>query len=188
MVALAATIAVVVVAAVVLVAVVTHNNNTNSASTAQTNTPTTIVTGPSDAAAPPTTSISIPPADPLQQLQQLAAQDEPYILANLADQWVPQLSSKHPGIYDDGIVYNDASTLQEHLRLRQQYNAKLLWSGNWSNYDYSDFWVTIVAAPSSDPGSALQWCYNQNLNDDHCFAERVSKTHPAQGSTVHQQR
>ena len=82
--------------------------------------------------------------DPHQQLQQLADQDEPYIVSNLADHWVPQLSSKlgvPPWSYDseDGFVYDSALILQDHLRLRQQYDAKLLWSGDWSNYDRPQF-------------------------------------------------
>jgi serine/threonine protein kinase len=180
-VALAATVAVVVVVAVVLVAILSQDHNANSASTTQ----TTTSTEPNYVAAPTPTG-STPPADPLQQLQQLAAQDESYILANLADRWVPQLSTKQPGIVDDGVVYDNALILQEHLRLRQQYDAKLLRSSDWSNYDRGNFWVTIVPVPSSDAGSALQWCSNHNLDDDHCFAERVSKTYSGRGSTAHQ--
>jgi serine/threonine-protein kinase len=180
-VALAATVAVVVVIAVALVAVLSQEHNANSASTTQTTTPA--YSSYASSAAP---TASTPPADPLQQLQQLAAQDESYIVVNLADRWVPQLSTKRPGVHDDGIVYDNAAILQEHLRLRQQYDAKLLWSTDWSNYDLNGYWVTIVASPSSDPGTALQWCSNHNLDDDHCFAERISKTSSRQGSTVHQ--
>jgi serine/threonine protein kinase len=180
-VALAASVAVVVVVAVMLVAVLSQDHHANSASTTQ----TTTSTEPNYVAAPTPTG-STPPADPLQQLQQLAAQDESYVVANLVDRWVPQLSTKQPGIVDDGVVYDNALILQEHLRLRQQYDAKLLWSSDWSNYDRGNFWVTIVPVPSSDAGSALQWCSNHNLDDDHCFAERVSKTYSGRGSTAHQ--
>ncbi len=179
---LGAAVVIAVVVAVVLVAALRDTKTNNSAVTAQTST----ATYPAGASEPTSAPTPTSPADPLQQLQQLAAQDEPYVLAQLADQWVPQLSTKQPGIFDDGIVYDNAQILQEHLRLRQQYDAKLLWSGDWSNYDKGNFWVTIVPVPSSSPGNALQWCFNHNLNDDHCFAERVSKTHSGRGSTEHQ--
>lgn len=179
---LGAAVVIAVVVAVVLVAALHNTNTNNSASTSPALTPTY----PAGAAEPATTSTPTPPADPLQQLQQLAAQDEPFVLAQLADQWVPQLSTKRPGIVDDGVVYDNALILQEHLRLRQQYDAKLLWSSDWSNYDKGNFWVTIVPVPSSTPTNALRWCFFHNLDDDHCFAERISKTHSGQGSTEHQ--
>jgi serine/threonine-protein kinase len=181
---LGAAVVIAVVVAVVLVAALHNTNTNNSASTSPALTPTY----PAGASEPTATSTPTPtpPADPLQQLQQLAAQDEPYVLAQLADQWVPQLSTKQPGIVDDGVVYDNALILQEHLRLRQQYDAKLIWSSDWSNYDKGNFWVTIVPVPSSTPTNALRWCFFHNLDDDHCFAERISKTHSGQGSTEHQ--
>ncbi|OBG35451.1 protein kinase family protein [Mycobacterium sp. E3198] len=179
---LGAAVVIAVVVAVVLVAALRNTNTNSSAATTQTNT----ATYPAGATEPATTSTPAPPADPLQQLQQLAAEDEPYILAQLADQWVPQLSTKQPGTPDDGVVYDNALILQEHLRLRQQYGAKLLWSSDWSNYDKPNFWVTIVPVPSSTPSNALRWCFFHNLDDDHCFAERISKTHSGRGSTEHQ--
>lgn len=188
---LAATVAVVVVVAVVLIAVFGRSNSNSSATTPQANAPT-YPNGPSPPATesayaptPTPTPALDPETSSFQQLQQLVAQDAAYV-SQLADQWVPQLSTKQPGIVDDGVVYTNALILQEHLRLRQQYDAKLLWSGDWSNYDKPNFWVTIVPVASSYPGSALQWCSGHNLDDDHCFAERISKTHSGSGSTMHQ--
>ena len=181
-----AVVAVVVVAVIAVIALVAHSHNDYSASTATSTTTGQASADPNYSAAPAPTQALDPETAALQQLQQLANQDESYILANLADQWVPQLSTKQPGVHDDGIVYDNAAILQEHLRLRQQYDAKLLWSTDWSNYDKGGYWVTIAAFSSSNPGGALQWCYDHNLDDDHCFAERVSKTHSGSGSTMHQ--
>ena len=184
-----AAVAVAVIAAVVaLVAIIAQSHsNPSSPQTSQTEpsvlTPT-IANAPG--AAPTSTQAVDPETAALQQLQQLASQDEPYVVAQLADWWVPQLSTKQPGTFDDGVTYDNVRILQEHLGYRGQYGAKLLRSSDWSNYEKPNYWVTVVPLPSSDPGSALQWCVNHNLDDDHCFAERVSKTHPASGSTVHQ--
>jgi serine/threonine-protein kinase len=127
------------------------------------------------------------PADPdaaaLAKLQQLAAGDREFVATNLAERWVPQLSSKRPGVFDDGITYNNASTLQEHMRLRNKYNGKLLWSGDWANFDATNFWVTVAPYTFNDSDSALAWCRAENLDADHCYAGVVSATHS--GRTAH---
>ena len=119
-----------------------------------------------------------------QQLRQLVSGDRPYISANLADHWVPQLSSKRPGVVDDGQVYNNVLILQEHLRLRQGYNAKLIWSGDSSTFDGADWWITVVPVTFGDPTGALGWCRQNGLDRDHCYAKLVSTTHPPSGSTA----
>ena len=53
-----------------------------------------------------------------QQLRQFAADDRDVVRSERSDLWVPQLSSKRPGVVDEGLVWNNALTLQEHLRLR----------------------------------------------------------------------
>jgi hypothetical protein len=136
------------------------------------------------------TASSTPESASLQQLQQLAAGDRPFVSTQLADHWIPRLSSRHstePWTYDseDGVEYHNEQTLQEHQRLRQQYGAKLLWSGDWTTFDAPDFWVTVVPQTFSDSGSALSWCTSQGLDADHCSAQIVSTTHPAAGSTAH---
>jgi serine/threonine-protein kinase len=137
--------------------------------------------------AAPAPAPAAPPVDPdsaaLAQLQQLAAGDRDFVSSQLAERWVPQLSSKRPGTRDDGIVYDNASTLQEHLRLRNQYNAKLLWSGDWTSFDYSDYWVTVAPYTFSDSASALAWCRSENFDADHCYAGVISATHS--GRTAH---
>jgi serine/threonine-protein kinase len=82
-------------------------------------------------------------------------------------------------------VYNDVLTLQEHQRLRQQYNAKLIWSGDWSTFDGSDWWVTIVPVSFATADGALEWCRQNGLDADHCYAKIVSATRPIGGTTAH---
>ena len=101
-------------------------------------------------------------ADPIQQLQAFKNQDAPAI-AQVVGQWIPQLSSKHgeePWTYDpeDNVTYEPAQILQEHQQLRQQYGAKLLWSGDWTTYDRPDYWVTVVPTTYPDSDSVLNWC------------------------------
>ena len=60
-------------------------------------------------------------------------------------------------------MWNDSLTLQEHLRLRAQYNAKLLWSGDWSTFNASNYWVTIVPLTFRSSDGALQWCTKPRL-------------------------
>ncbi len=181
--AVVALVAVVVVALVVVGVVLAHQNNNNPVpSSASATSPTE----PSSYSAYPTsTSTDTPALDPeaaaLQQLQQLAAGDRDFVSAQLADHWIPQLSSKHstePWTYDseDGTEYHNEQILQEHQRLRQQYNAKLLWSGDWTTYDHPDYWVTVVPQTFSDSDSVLSWCNGQQKDSDHCSAEMVSTT------------
>ncbi|MCV7409477.1 hypothetical protein AWC05_28880 [Mycobacterium florentinum] len=179
MIGLAAAAAIVVVVVVALIAQ-KNSNNVSTASAPGTNTQTNAATEPVYANTP--TSAYTPPPDPHQQLQQLAAQDQPYIVSNLADHWVPQLSSKlgvPPWTYDseDGVTYDsDQLILQDYQRLRQLYDARLAWSGDWSNWDGPNFWVTIVPLTFPSPSSVLNWCAGKGLDKDHCSAQIVSKT------------
>lgn len=127
-------------------------------------------------------------ADPqitaLAQLRQIANADRPFVQARLADLWVPQVSSKRPGVIDDGVVWDNARTLQEFLGFQQRYNAKLLWSGDWSTFNAPNFWVTVVPVTFSTSEGALQWCRAQGFDSWHCLAKLVSTTHPIAGSTA----
>jgi serine/threonine protein kinase len=133
---------------------------------------------------PAPTAAPAPVDAALAQLREIAAGDRYVVKSEAEDYWVPQLSSKRPGVVDEGLVWNNALTLQEHLRLRQQYGAKLLWSGDWSVFNGSNWWVTIapITFPSSE--GALQWCRNQGFDRDHCIAKLVSTTHGVSGSTA----
>ena len=140
---------------------------------------------------PPKPAPSAPSAPPIDQetsstmqLRQLVANDRPFIAAVLADFWVPQLSAKRPGVVDQGMVWDNTLALQEHLQLRQRYNAKLLWSGDWSTFDGKNFWVTVVPITFSDSSGALLWCAAQGFDRDHCIAKIVSNTRPVAGSTA----
>jgi eukaryotic-like serine/threonine-protein kinase len=189
-----AILAVVGVALVVAVIVLTIVLVKNHDSTPQAASTAAYPTYSSAAAAAPTQAATVPvaaapPVDPqaaaLAQLQQYANGDREYVRDQLAERWVPQLSSKRQGLYDaeDGVTYDNASILQEHLQLRSRFDAKLLWSGDWANFDGSNFWVSVANVTFNDSASALAWCRNQGLDADHCYAGVISETHS--GRTAH---
>jgi serine/threonine protein kinase len=135
------------------------------------------------ASATPTYSPT-PVQDPAQQLAQIASGDRSYVAANLADRWVPQLSSKRPGVIDNGVVWDNAMTLQEHQTLRNKYsNVRLLRSGDWSTFSGPDFWVTVLGTTYPTAAGALAWCRGEGYDREHCAAKIVSTTHPVDGST-----
>jgi serine/threonine-protein kinase len=121
-----------------------------------------------------------------QQLQQLVADDRPLIESQLADRWVPQLSSKRPGTVDDGFTWDDTLTLDEHQRLRDRFGAKLVWSGDWTSFDDKDAWVTIAPTTFADADAVLQWCRDNGFGANYCAAKLVSATHPPAGTFAHQ--
>ncbi|OBK19345.1 serine/threonine-protein kinase [Mycobacterium asiaticum] len=133
--------------------------------------------------AAPTTASSA--QDAAQQLQQYVNLDHYVVATEAAGRWVPQLSSKRPGTVEGGVVWDNSMALQEHLRLRNQYNAKLLWSGDWSTFSESNYWVTIAGTTFADAKGALSWCRSNGFDRDHCIAKLISKTHPVAGSTAY---
>jgi eukaryotic-like serine/threonine-protein kinase len=176
---LGAAVVIAVVVAVVLVAALHHTDN--STTNAQTS-PSTLSTYPAGAWAP--TSTSAPPVDPeaaaYQRLLELKNGDAS-ALAQVAERWIPQLSSKHatqPWTQDpeDGMSYDSELTLQEHQRLRQQFGAILAWSGDWTVWVAPDYWITVVPQAFPDAEGVLSWCNSNHLDRDHCSAQIVSKT------------
>ena len=134
--------------------------------------------------APPTTTAR-PPAPPapsvprtslsLPQLRAQADIDSAAVSAWAKNQWFPQLSSKQPGTVDDGIRWDYDSIWLEHLRLRQQYGAVLLWSGDSpTTFKKPDYWVTVAwyyAFPDAD--GARAWCQNHGRDSDHCYPTQI---------------
>ena len=156
--------------------------------------PQTVFASPSTVyrtvSAPPatrtTTSLAAPDPEVTSalQLRQLAREDFTIVSTQGADLWVPQLASKRPGVVDEGHTWDNALTLAEHLRLRQRYGAKLLWSGDWSTFSAPDFWVTIAPITYASASGALAWCAYQGFDRDHCYAKLISRTHGVKGSTA----
>jgi hypothetical protein len=116
-------------------------------------------------------------------LADIAAADRAHIDANLLDVWQPQLSSKRPGLYADGITWSNPDIVREHMELRQRYpEARLLWSGDWPVYEIPDWWITISGIPMTDE-QALRWCASEGYDADHCFAKLLSHHRGPAGTT-----
>lgn len=117
-------------------------------------------------------------------LREQADADAPFVRSELADRWVPLLSSKQPGLVADGVTWNNAEILREHLDLRLRYpEVRLMWSGDWSTFTERDWWVTAAGVTFSTPEGANAWCDSKGFATEHCFAKLVSTTHGVDGST-----
>jgi hypothetical protein len=120
----------------------------------------------------------------LDQLTRQISLDRPQVQSELAEKWVPQLSSKRLDLVADGISYHYTEILKDHLALRSTYNARLVWSGDWSTFNRGDFYVTVAPVPFSTPVEANAWCDRQALDSNNCFAKRLSAVAGPVGSTV----
>ena len=112
--------------------------------------------------------------------------DRPSVTKDLTGKWVAQLSSKKPGMTADGITWDNRTTLQEFLKLRQKYpDAKLLYSEDWPVFDAGGkYWVTIAGTPYSTAAEANAWCDAQGFDAEHCFAKYIDTKGPSDGTTV----
>ncbi|MFI8774876.1 PQQ-binding-like beta-propeller repeat protein [Gordonia sp. NPDC062954] len=142
-------------------------------------------TAPAVAAAGPAlpagTDVAATSADALRMQ---ADSDRSFILANLNNHWVAQLSSKRPGLVADGRTWDNQAILDEFLALRLRFkDVRLLYSNEWSVFSYKGWWVTVAAATFPGPDAANNWCRAQGFDRDHCFAKLVSTTAGPDGST-----
>jgi serine/threonine-protein kinase len=173
----------------VAAALIMHPSHTSAAPVAVTQTvvppvtvtaPPNTVTSTAEAAPPP------PPAPPpapapqpvlcdqysLEQLRTQARHDSVAITERPSGaMWIPQLSSKRPGTFDDGKTYTCADIWREHNSLRADYAALLLWSGDWPQifHSHDDYWVTTSRMVYRTKGEAQGWCDTNGLDPDHCF-------------------
>lgn len=118
-------------------------------------------------------------------LRELADSDYSFVRSNLANYWIPQLSSKKVGLVTDGITYADPDILRNHLMLRQQYDGvRLVWSGSWTTFSGPDWWVTVVGSTYGDAAAANSWCDVHNIDRWNCLAKYISDTAGPDGTTV----
>ncbi|MCA1704377.1 MAG: zinc ribbon domain-containing protein [Actinobacteria bacterium] len=120
----------------------------------------------------------------LNQLTRQASLDRPQVQRELAEAWVPQLSSKQWGLVVDGMTYRYTDILNDHLRLRSAYDARLVWSSDWSSFGKDNFYVTVAPVPFTTPAAANAWCDTQGIDPENCFAKRLSAVAGPEGSTV----
>lgn len=120
----------------------------------------------------------------LDRLTRQISLDRPQVQRELAEAWVPQLSSKNLGITVNSVSYGYPEILDDHLALRSTYSAWLVWSGDWSTFGRGDFYVTVAPVSFSTPAEANAWCDRQAIDSDNCFAKRLSTVAGSAGNTV----
>ena len=124
-------------------------------------------------------------ADAAGNLRWQADHDRPTVVSSVSGYWVPQVSSKRPGLYAEGMTWGSPDIVQEFFSLRQQFpQALLLFSDDWPVFDAGgSWWVTIVGIPFTTAEEANAWCDSQGLDGEHCFAKYVDTTGSSEGTT-----
>ena len=123
----------------------------------------------------------------LGALRRQAAADD-YSVSLLEGSWIPQLSSKKAGTYDDhdGKVYSLADIYQQFLELRLRYpNVRVLSSTDWNSYTLDGYWVVIAGVPFIGPNQSNTWCGERGIAPSQCFAKRLIRDGAPEGTTKH---
>lgn len=94
--------------------------------------------------------------------------------------WVPQLSSKQPGLdvkQDDRGRYSVADVLSDHLGYEQRYRARgmdvVLVKSDDFNFKVRGYLVTVLDLPFPTGEAVNAWCDSQGIGVDDCFAKRL---------------
>ena len=188
--AVAAVAVVIAVAAVVIAAVLAHHNTGTTSSAPQTS-----LTEPTNSSDNPPhphrlrLRLPIPRRTPFSSYSSTPTTTVPLLLPNRRSVDPATQFQAFDATMDlrhrrqHGV--SQPTTLQEHQQLRQQYGAKLLWSGEWTVYDHPDYWVTVVPITFSDSSGVLSWCTNNGRDRDHCAAQILSTTLGPNGTHEH---
>jgi hypothetical protein len=142
-----------------------------------------------EVSATPITTNPTDPTDPAAahaELDRLVMADSSEVRSALSERWVAQLASARKGLVVNGVVFDYTDVLKEHQGVRQRYsNARLIWSGDWTVFNGSDFYVTVLAVPFGTAEEANGWCDQQGIDRDHCFAKLLSRVRGPAGTTRH---
>lgn len=137
-----------------------------------------------------TENVSVPqyPTAQAQTLQQQVELDRPSV-EGLVESWVPQLSATKAALAAGNTVYGYNDILTTYQALKRRYpEVLLLWSGDYSTYDSSDYYVVVVARSYMSGSEAISWCTSRQIGPNDCFAKRLSHTRGPAGSTMYQSR
>ncbi len=95
------------------------------------------------------------------------------VAESLVGFWVTQLSSKAPGLVVDGVTLTADDILATHRQLEAEFRTVLLSSSEY-NYKTPGLYVDVVPVVFADPDSALQFCFDQGIGRDDCFAKFIT--------------
>ena len=119
-----------------------------------------------------------------QLLENQVADDRPHVEA-VVGSWVPQLSSKQPGLVANGTTYDYRAIWADFTTLQARYpGALLLWSGDYNSFKLPDYWVTIAPEAFGTGEAANGWCDSAGIGKDNCFAKRITLTGGYEGNTL----
>jgi len=89
----------------------------------------------------------------------------------LVGAYVVQLSAKYEGLEFNGVTYDNAAIVEDHLLYRDQYGAILVDGGAFDfefNGSRMDGWyLTLLPTPFATRDDADQWCVDNGVTD--CF-------------------
>ncbi|MGK2349713.1 hypothetical protein [Actinomyces sp. W5033] len=119
-------------------------------------------------------------------LREQANADLATVSGPLDGTWVPQLSSKKPGLVLDSTTWDAHAVWEHYMSLKEAYpSAILLCSDDWSVFDTGGhWWVVVVAEPFATAEEANAWCTAQGLPRDDCFAKYLKVGASSEGTTV----
>jgi hypothetical protein len=121
-----------------------------------------------------TTTTPRPPTESDLQEQALADHDT---VETLVGQWVPQISSKKPGLVVNGVQFGYPEIMADYQSLKSRFpQAVLLNSNDYTNFSGKDFWVTVQATTFGSADEANAWCDQQGFATDDCYASRLMHT------------
>ncbi|GAB3165115.1 hypothetical protein GCM10027258_87530 [Amycolatopsis stemonae] len=99
------------------------------------------------------------------------------VAESLVGQWVPQLSSKRPGLVVGTVTYDYPAIVADFQSLRARFpGAVLVNSSDYANFSKKDFWVTLAATAFPTADAANTWCDEQNFAREDCHASRLTHT------------
>ena len=119
----------------------------------------------------------------LDELERTRGDDEA-IVSDLIGGWVPQISSKKPGVPDQTWDY--ARINDFHSQLATEYGALLLYSADFISYSDPTFWISVAPVSFETDALALDWCVQQGIDRGNCFAKLISRDALPDGSVSYQ--
>ncbi len=134
-----------------------------------------------------TGSGAAPSAEPAASLAAQIEADRP-TAEKAVGYWVPQISSKSVGMEINGSVYDGTRILDDFREANRTYDAFLVRSDDYSTFQRSGFWVTLVPQRFPNARTANSWCAANGFSPDGCFAKRLSHTEAPDGNTLHWNR
>ncbi|OLR89658.1 zinc ribbon domain-containing protein [Actinokineospora bangkokensis] len=143
----------------------------------------TYPSSPSSSEPPTTTGAADTEESARAALEEQVSQDRA-TAETLIGQWVPQLSSKKPGMVVGGVAYGYVEVWEDFESLHAQYpDAVLLWSGDYPTYKNADYWVTVIPTGYGTGEAANAWCDARSIPSDGCYAKLLSHSGGAEGSS-----